>query len=133
MTVFRAIQGFVGGAMVPTVFATGFTLFSGQAAGDDPGDPGHGLDAGADARARRSAAGSPMSLSWRWLFFINIVPGALHRDRCCRMLGKVDEPNLGMLKRIDWLHVARSRCFSAPCNMCWRKARAINGSKTRRS
>src|ERR1700761_1813989 len=30
MTVFRAIQGFVGGAMVPTVFATGFTLFSGK-------------------------------------------------------------------------------------------------------
>src|SRR6201991_1061784 len=30
MTVFRAVQGFVGGAMVPTVFATGFTLFEGK-------------------------------------------------------------------------------------------------------
>src|SRR4051812_18417795 len=30
MTVFRAIQGFVGGAMVPTVFATGFAMFSGK-------------------------------------------------------------------------------------------------------
>src|SRR5579862_1538211 len=30
MTVFRAIQGFVGGAMVPTVFATGFSLFTGK-------------------------------------------------------------------------------------------------------
>ena len=29
MIVFRAIQGFVGGAMVPTVFATGFAMFSG--------------------------------------------------------------------------------------------------------
>src|ERR1043166_657434 len=29
MTVFRAVQGFVGGAMVPTVFATGFALFTG--------------------------------------------------------------------------------------------------------
>src|SRR5438477_9850063 len=29
MIVFRAIQGFTGGAMVPTVFATGFTLFEG--------------------------------------------------------------------------------------------------------
>ena len=29
MTAFRIIQGFVGGAMVPTVFATGFALFSG--------------------------------------------------------------------------------------------------------
>src|SRR5258706_1616315 len=30
MTVFRAVQGFVGGAMVPTVFATGFALFTGK-------------------------------------------------------------------------------------------------------
>ena len=30
MIVFRAIQGFVGGAMVPTVFATGFAMFSGK-------------------------------------------------------------------------------------------------------
>src|SRR5215510_8222778 len=29
MILFRVIQGFVGGAMVPTVFATGFTMFSG--------------------------------------------------------------------------------------------------------
>src|SRR5258706_2052396 len=29
MIVFRAIQGFVGGAMIPTVFATGFSIFSG--------------------------------------------------------------------------------------------------------
>ena len=29
MVVFRVLQGFVGGAMVPTVFATGFTMFSG--------------------------------------------------------------------------------------------------------
>jgi len=30
MIAFRAIQGFVGGAMVPTVFAVGFTLFEGK-------------------------------------------------------------------------------------------------------
>ncbi|HEV7384886.1 MAG TPA: MFS transporter, partial [Phenylobacterium sp.] len=29
MIFFRAIQGFVGGAMVPTVFATGFAMFEG--------------------------------------------------------------------------------------------------------
>src|SRR5580700_296640 len=30
MIAFRILQGFVGGAMVPTVFATGFSLFSGK-------------------------------------------------------------------------------------------------------
>src|ERR1041384_6829100 len=30
MVLFRVIQGFVGGAMIPTVFATGFAMFSGR-------------------------------------------------------------------------------------------------------
>src|SRR5271167_2054979 len=30
MIAFRVLQGFTGGAMVPTVFAVGFTLFSGK-------------------------------------------------------------------------------------------------------
>jgi DHA2 family multidrug resistance protein len=30
MVVFRAAQGFIGGAMIPTVFATSFLLFSGE-------------------------------------------------------------------------------------------------------
>ena len=30
MILFRVIQGFVGGAMVPTVFATGFSMFEGR-------------------------------------------------------------------------------------------------------
>src|SRR5271154_2898359 len=30
MILFRIIQGFVGGAMVPTVFATGYLMFSGR-------------------------------------------------------------------------------------------------------
>ena len=51
MTVFRAIQGFVGGAMVPTVFATGFAMFSGKQARDDPGDPRTGFDSRADLGA----------------------------------------------------------------------------------
>ena len=32
MILFRVIQGFVGGAMVPLVFATGFVMFSGPRA-----------------------------------------------------------------------------------------------------
>src|SRR5262244_2029654 len=30
MILFRAVQGFVGGAMIPTVFATGYVLFQGK-------------------------------------------------------------------------------------------------------
>jgi len=41
--VFRAIQGFVGGAMVPTVFATGFAMFSGKRRAMIPAVSRHGL------------------------------------------------------------------------------------------
>ena len=110
MIVFRAIQGFVGGAMVPTVFATGFAMFERQAAGDDPGDPRHGLDAGADAwahgrrldhRRDRAGAGCSSSTSCPGVVIAIALP----------LLGKVDEPNLAMLKRIDWLHVVSLAVF----------------------
>ena len=51
--------------------------------------------------------------SWRWLFFINIVPGAFIAIALpMPLIGKVDEPNLAMLKRIDWLHVDLARACS---------------------
>jgi DHA2 family multidrug resistance protein len=48
--------------------------------------------------------------SWHWLFFINVVPGTLIAI-LLPLLGKVDEPNLSMLRRIDWLHVASLALF----------------------
>ena len=50
------------------------------------------------------------TVSWRWLFFINVVPG-LFIAIALPILGKVDEPNLKMLKRIDWLHAASLAVF----------------------
>src|SRR5579859_4057253 len=36
MVAFRVIQGFVGGAMIPTVFATGYAMFTGRQRGMIP-------------------------------------------------------------------------------------------------
>ena len=60
MILFRAIQGFVGGAMVPTVFATGYVLFSGKQRAMIPAILGMVSVLGADARADGGADGSPM-------------------------------------------------------------------------
>ena len=53
MVVFRAAQGFIGGAMIPTVFATTFLLFPGDEADADVGadrpDRHHGADHRPDA------------------------------------------------------------------------------------
>jgi DHA2 family multidrug resistance protein len=109
MIVFRAIQGFVGGAMVPTVFATGFTLFTGKKRAMIPAILGM-VSTLAPTLGPSLGGYITDTWSWHWLFFINIVPGTLIAI-LLPLLGKVDEPNLSMLKRIDWLHVASLALF----------------------
>ena len=109
MTMFRAVQGFVGGAMVPTVFATGFALFTGKKRALIPAVLGM-VSTLAPTLGPTVGGWITDTASWRWLFFINVVPGA-GIAILLPLLGKVDEPNLGMLKRIDWLHVASLGIF----------------------
>src|SRR5215475_1724645 len=100
MTVFRAVQGFVGGAMVPTVFATGFALFTGSKRAMIPAILGM-VATLAPTLGPTVGGWITEEASWRWLFFINIVPGAAIAF-LLPLLGKVDEPKLKMLRRIDW-------------------------------
>ncbi|HXL98939.1 MAG TPA: DHA2 family efflux MFS transporter permease subunit, partial [Rhizomicrobium sp.] len=109
MTVFRAIQGFVGGAMVPTVFATGFAMFSGKRRAMIPAILGI-VSTLAPTLGPTIGGWITEESSWRWLFFINVIPGAFIAI-ALPILGKVDEPDLSMLKRIDWLHVASLALF----------------------
>jgi len=109
MTLFRAIQGFVGGAMVPTVFATGFTLFTGKERAMVPAILGL-VSTLAPTLGPTIGGWITDTASWHWLFFINIVPGAFIAIGL-PLLGKVDEPNLGMLKKIDWLHAMSLAVF----------------------
>src|ERR1700759_5326601 len=100
MTLFRAIQGFVGGAMVPTVFATGFAMFSGKSRAMIPAILGM-VSTLAPTLGPSVGGGVTEVSTWRWCFFINVLPG-LFIAIALPILGKVDEPNLKMLKRIDW-------------------------------
>jgi DHA2 family multidrug resistance protein len=109
MTTFRAIQGFVGGAMVPTVFATGFAMFEGKQRAMIPAILG-AVSTLAPTLGPTIGGWITDTMSWHWLFFINIVPGAFIAI-ALPLLGKVDEPNLAMLKRIDWLHVVSLAVF----------------------
>ena len=109
MITFRAIQGFVGGAMVPTVFATGFAMFDGPKRALVPAILGV---VSTLAPTLGPTVGGLITevLDWRWLFFINIVPG-LAITILLPMLGKVDEAQPSMLKRIDWTHVGSLALF----------------------
>jgi DHA2 family multidrug resistance protein len=109
MIAFRAIQGFVGGAMVPTVFATGFAMFDGPKRAMIPAILG--MVSTLAPTLGPSVGGWVTEVAdWRWLFFMNIVPGVAITI-ILPLLGKVDEAQPQMLKRIDWLHVGSLALF----------------------
>jgi DHA2 family multidrug resistance protein len=109
MIAFRAIQGFVGGAMVPTVFATGFAMFDGPKRAMIPAILG--MVSTLAPTLGPSVGGWVTEVAdWRWLFFMNIVPGVAVTV-LLPLLGKVDEAKPEMLRRIDWIHVASLAVF----------------------
>ena len=74
MIVFRVLQGFIGGAMIPTVFATSFLLF--------PAEKRAGVTVLIGLVATMAPTLGPtlggyltQTLSWHWLFLTNVLPG----------------------------------------------------------
>jgi len=109
MIAFRTIQGFVGGAMVPTVFAAGFAMFQGKRQAMIPLVLGL-VSTLAPALGPTIGGWVSDTWSWRWLFFMNIVPG-IGITLALPLLGAIDGAQPSMLKRIDWLHVASLALF----------------------
>ena len=111
MIAFRAVQGFVGGAMVPTVFATGFAMFSGKQRAMIPAILGMVATL---APTLGPTVGGWITdvLDWRWIFYINIVPGIAVTLLSLSFI-KVDRPDFAMLRRIDWSHLISMALFLA--------------------
>ncbi|MDG2534796.1 DHA2 family efflux MFS transporter permease subunit [Sphingomonas sp. HITSZ_GF] len=109
MIAFRALQGFVGGAMVPTVFATGFAMFSGKQRAMIPAILGM-VSVLAPTLGPTLGGWITDAAGWRWIFYINILPGAAVATLAFTMI-RVDLPNPAMLKRIDWTHLLAMAVF----------------------
>ncbi|WP_295636302.1 MFS transporter [Novosphingobium sp.] len=103
MIAFRAIQGFVGGAMVPTVFAVGFTIFEGKQRALIPAILGM-VSVLAPTIGPTVGGVITDTLGWRWIFFINIAPGALVTLLTIALID-VDRADNSMFARIDWSHL----------------------------
>lgn len=99
MVVARTLQGFLGGAMIPTVYAASFMLF------------GRSRQAAVTAMTSFIVTLAPTvgpvlggwitsTLSWHWLFLVNIIPGIVI-TAAVALLVKVDRPEFGLLRRID--------------------------------
>lgn len=109
MIAFRAAQGFTGGAMVPLVFAVGFTLFSGKQRALIPAILG---TVSVLAPALGPSAGGYITdvLNWRWLFFVNVLPGIMIALSCALLL-RIDRATPALLARIDWVHLVAMALF----------------------
>jgi len=111
MIAFRALQGFTGGAMIPTVFATGFTLFEGKQRAMIPAILGM-VSVLAPTLGPTVGGFITQALDWRWIFFINVAPG-IAVTVAVIWLVRIDKPDVSMFGRIDWVHLASMATFLA--------------------
>ncbi len=103
MIAFRAIQGFVGGAMVPSVFAVGFTIFEGKQRALIPAILGM-VSVLAPTLGPTVGGIITDTIGWRWIFFINVVPGIAVAVLTV-LIVDVDRGDTTMFGRIDWSHL----------------------------
>jgi MFS transporter, DHA2 family, multidrug resistance protein len=100
MIVFRALQGFLGGSMIPTVFTAAFAFF-----------PGPRIVAAAATIGALSSLAPTLgptvggwitdNYSWHWLFFVNLIPGSFVAV-AVPMLVRIDTPNPKLLRGADY-------------------------------
>lgn len=109
MILWRAIQGFLGAGMIPTVFASAYTIF--------PRSKQHivapiiGLVATLAPTVGPTVGGYLTdAMSWHWLFFINLLPG-IGITVGVLALVDFDRPDLELLDHFDWVGLASMAGF----------------------
>jgi DHA2 family multidrug resistance protein len=100
MIIWRAVQGFIGGGMVPTVFAAAYTVF--PPSRQTVVTPMIGLIATLAPTIGPTVGGYLTdTLSWHWLFFINVVPGIAVTVAAVALID-FDKPDYSLLDHFDW-------------------------------
>ena len=101
MIVFRALQGFLGGTMIPTVYTTAFIYFSGNQRVIAAATVGT-ISSLAPTLGPTVGGWITDNYSWHWLFFINLVPG-IFVAVVVPLLVRIDKPNRALLRGADYL------------------------------
>ena len=100
MIVYRAIQGFIGGGMIPSVFAAAFTVF--PPSKRPIVSPIIGLVATLAPTIGPTIGGYlSHALSWHWLFLVNVPPGIIVAVMVWNLVD-FDKPNLKLFDNFDW-------------------------------
>lgn len=109
MILWRALQGFIGGAMIPTVFATAFLMFPPR------------LRLRVQVLVSLCATLAPTigptlggwltdTFSWHWVFLVNLGPGLIVAVLVWALMD-IDRPDLALLKRLDWIGLLSMAAF----------------------
>ena len=100
MIIYRALQGFIGGGMIPTVFASAYSVFPREK--QPVIAPIIGLVATMAPTIGPTIGGYLTELfSWHWLFLVNLLPGILVSVVTWTMVD-FDEPDPSLLENFDW-------------------------------
>lgn len=100
MLVFRAIQGFLGGGMIPTTMAALFVLFPQRQQAAPMVLVGMVSTLG-PAIGPTLGGWLTSHFSWHWMFFINLAPGLMVAAHVYAGLD-IDRAEPTLYKRIDW-------------------------------
>jgi DHA2 family multidrug resistance protein len=112
MIVWRALQGFIGGGMVPTVFASAYLIFRGSR--QKLIAPVVGLVATLAPTIGPTVGGYLTdAFSWHWLFLINVVPGIIVTTAAFTLID-FDKPDYSLLDRFDWTGLLTMAGFLGP-------------------
>jgi MFS transporter, DHA2 family, multidrug resistance protein len=100
MIVYRALQGFLGGGMIPTTFAASYAMF--PIAQRQKVMPLMGLVVPMAPTIGPTVGGLLTdAFSWHWLFYVNVVPGIVVTIMAATLID-YDKPNWALFRRFDW-------------------------------
>ena len=101
MIIYRALQGFIGGGMIPSVFAVAFSLF--PVSKRNIVSPMIGLVATLAPTIGPTVGGYlSNTFSWHWLFLVNVVPGIVVAAAVFTLVD-FDKPDHGLFRRFDFV------------------------------
>jgi DHA2 family multidrug resistance protein len=109
MIFWRALQGFIGGGMIPTVFASTYLIFPRSKMPVIV--PMIGLIATLAPTIGPTIGGYLTELtSWHWLFFINVGPGIAVASAAWLLID-FDKPDYSLFEKFDWLGLGFMAAF----------------------
>ncbi len=100
MIVFRALQGLLGASMIPTVFTSSFYFFQGTRRVYSAAAVGT-IASIAPTLGPVIGGWITDTLSWHWLFYVNLIPGVIITILVSLMV-RIDKPDFSLLRGADY-------------------------------